>query len=148
MSHSKPQIRGEALAEQVAIQAAMEVVVKVRGSGQKRPITLTCGVGWGEGGHGGSGDMKGGNEGVGELPSHTEPLLPPRTQLPAMTVKTFCEEYNLDSRIASILDDQGFKTVGVLSTVLSIQLQDVGLGIEDIAELKAALETLASRGTQ
>ncbi|KAJ7474362.1 hypothetical protein B0H11DRAFT_1918397 [Mycena galericulata] len=61
----------------------------------------------------------------------------------ATGAQTFCEEYKLDSHIASILAEQGFRTVRALSTVLTIELQDVGLGIGHIAELKAALESLA-----
>ncbi|KAJ7504851.1 hypothetical protein B0H11DRAFT_2273104 [Mycena galericulata] len=144
MSHSRAQMRGEVLEEEVPRQVATEAAVRDPGSRWNRPTSLTYGMGRGEGGPGGYGVVKGGDGGVGESPSYTEPFLPPGTQLPDMTVPEFCERYKLNSGpIASVLAAQGFKTVKELSIARSINLQDVGLGIGHIAELKAALETLA-----
>ncbi|KAJ7504843.1 hypothetical protein B0H11DRAFT_2186943 [Mycena galericulata] len=135
MSYSRPQIIGGR-----------------GGAGGRGSTTGGNGGRGGEGGLGGDGDTKGGDGGVGERASYTEPFLPPGTQLPDMTVEEFCERYKLNSGpTVPVLAAQGFKTVKQLSNARSITLQDVGLGIGHIAELKAALETLAydtSVGTQ
>ncbi|KAJ6592780.1 hypothetical protein B0H19DRAFT_1365132 [Mycena capillaripes] len=54
-------------------------------------------------------------------------------------VKTFCEQYELDAVISSLLVEEGFKTVEALSNVGDITLKDLGLNIGQIAELKQAL---------
>ncbi|KAJ7502663.1 hypothetical protein B0H11DRAFT_2274780 [Mycena galericulata] len=96
----------------------------------------------GVGGAGGFGVMQGGEGGVGERPCHTEPLLPPGTQLPNITVQYFCGLFALDPYITQILAGQGFQTVEALANHPSIELRDVGLRSGHIAELRRALRNL------
>ncbi|KAJ7502659.1 hypothetical protein B0H11DRAFT_645944 [Mycena galericulata] len=97
----------------------------------------------GRGGPGGYGAMRGGEGGAGERPNRTEPLLPPGTHLPNMTVQDFCKRFKLNSGIARILTMEGFETVEALGDLPSIELRDIGLGIGHIAQLKVALKKLA-----
>ncbi|KAF7377894.1 hypothetical protein MSAN_00213100 [Mycena sanguinolenta] len=100
----------------------------------------------GTGGEGGAGDMIGGRGGTGQGPRFSRQLLVANGNvLPPLTMAEFCEEYKISDRIHKLLEDQGFGTVGALSELTDTELENTGFKVGHIAELKRALNNLASK---
>ncbi|KAJ6553025.1 hypothetical protein B0H19DRAFT_1072510 [Mycena capillaripes] len=108
---------------------------------EKRPINLHGGYG-GDGGEGKHDD--GGDAGDGLAPEIVEPLLETEDPAPwSLTVKSFCDKYDIDKNIRSILEKESIKRVAVLCDIRGDTLRDSGMGITQIVELKTALKLLA-----
>ncbi|KAJ6587835.1 hypothetical protein B0H10DRAFT_2233885 [Mycena sp. CBHHK59/15] len=109
----------------------------------KEDVFLFASINGGTGGAGGEGGATGGSGGTGESPRLAEPLVPPGTRLPDdLSVQDFCKKYGLHHALISFLEEQGFTTVGALAFLNTFTLEDAGLRMGQIAELKNALNKL------
>ncbi|KAJ6587837.1 hypothetical protein B0H10DRAFT_2233887 [Mycena sp. CBHHK59/15] len=108
---------------------------------QEDDANLFASIQGGIGGKGGEGGTKSG-ETSAEWLQLAEPLVPPQKLLPTLSLKFFCERYDLSVDIASFLAREGFRTVKALSLVDTYTLEDAGLRKDHIAELKMALAKL------
>jgi hypothetical protein len=62
-----------------------------------------------------------------------------------MTVDAFCTEYKLNPQISSWLYEKGYRNVKMVSPALMTDLEDGGLEMDHIGELKDALEQASAR---
>ncbi|KAJ7278179.1 hypothetical protein C8J57DRAFT_161731 [Mycena rebaudengoi] len=102
-------------------------------------------AGGGQGGRGGASPWTGGKGGLGQRAAITGPLLSPGAPIPNMTVDAFCTKCKLDPKISSWLYEKGYRKVKVVASTSVKDLEDNGLEMGHIAELKDALEEASAR---
>ncbi|KAJ6587890.1 hypothetical protein B0H19DRAFT_1057191 [Mycena capillaripes] len=117
-----------------AAQLAMDNVDRFRG------------IHGGTGCQGGSGDTIGTRGGTGQGPRLSRELVSIDGKgLPPLLVAEFCQEYKLSGEIHNLLDEHGFETAGALFKLSDTDLKNAGFKIGHIAELRRALDDLASK---
>ncbi|KAF7331219.1 hypothetical protein MSAN_02440700 [Mycena sanguinolenta] len=96
------------------------------------------------GGQGGEGVTIGAG-GMGEASKFSEPLYEgDASDTPSMSVDDFCQQYHVSEEIRKLLEEEGFEATGDLFQVSEDNLREAGLKDKQIAEVKRALNDLAT----